>query len=218
MSCYGSENGHIQLSKAGYQKIMSTTRTMHNEYMDLLFTRAINAHAVLSKLRTLKEKVSAANKLMIYRGHDTGYYFNGLYVTGEMSSGIIDELFRGAKGALCKPRKSFFAKLTNKDRSFTIDCSDEGEMSFNDERCSLIWSVEENNRSVEQAHNSHMASKIFGYLGKYAWKRGEGGVFYQQDEYSRDAAREHGDSAESVSNHFGPVGKKHQENSWKAYR
>lgn len=97
-------------------------------------------------------------------------------------------------------------KMTNRDDTFEVrggDGYEEATISFNDRK--VTWSVQENNRAVERAHQAPMARVFFGELGKVKWTRGTGGTFVGNDEYNRDNY-ESGGGANYTTSRFGPAG------------
>jgi len=78
-------------------------------------------------------------------------------------------------------------------------------------RCRLIWAIEENNRAVKASRSDVVPFEIYDFLkNRYKWRRGEGGVFYYQSEYTRMDASEYGCSPIEESHYYGPLGERAQ--------
>lgn len=234
MSCNNSENGNIEFTKSGYQVVLTAFRKAYNDYIDSVYASALSSYDKLAAIKggSASKKRREAFKAM--KGYNSDYYsemLNGKAIPCDLMCTINDEMFRGANGALTKPRRSHFPKLTNKDRSFDL-----GEFSFNDSKTTVVglevsskgnreitntsqprieWRVDENNHAVEAAHACPLSKLLFNnVLRNYKWKKGEGGVFYYLDEYDIDSARDYGGQvSSSISHHFGPKGKKIQDDA-----
>lgn len=222
MSKYENENGSISFTKTGYMQVIRDVRKLYNAHITKIYQGALELHAELAKItgRGANDKRKALfeqyqNGQKDLRAKVSEYRSEKLDVSYELWYVIKDEMFRGKGGALCKPRKSAFKTITNKETTFSLPYIEETDLSFLLDTLSMSWSVERNNHSVDRAHENAIARLVFDYLGKYKWRRGEGGVFYHDDEYSEDAARENNCGYESsISCTFGPRGKEIQDEKW----
>lgn len=220
MSKYEEERGTIQFTKTGYMQVIREVRKIYNTYISNVYKGVLNIHVELSKIKgrgshdkrllALNEYIHGRKRIHVKKAGE--YRAKQLAISHELWWDIKKELFRGKGGTLCKPRKSAFKAITNKETSFSFDYIDEADMSFSFQTLSMEWYVDRNTRSVERAHENPLAKLVFGYLNNYKWRRNEGGTFYYDDEYSEDAANDNNESySSSVSHVFGPIGKKAQD-------
>ncbi len=88
-------------------------------------------------------------------------------------------------------------------------------LAFNDTNCCLVinpekrtveWDVDRAKNAVEDAHASALGKAFLKELETVKWTRGTGGVFRQSDEYSEDAAMDHGHNPVRISHHVGHLG------------
>lgn len=93
---------------------------------------------------------------------------------------------------------------TNRTTVFTAPALD---VSFDKKTSSLLWSVDENNRAVENARSHPLGIAVFEALDDLRWTRGTGGYFTGNDEHHSDP--DHGGGENYVSLAFGPVGAEH---------
>jgi hypothetical protein len=210
MSNYNSEWGHIDFTKTGYNDFVRAYRKNHNAVFNAIFEWALACHQSLS---TIKGRGALAKQLKqfdlkIRDAVITPFgYADRVDIDFFTSEMIKDEMFRGQGGKLTKPRKSALSLLNNKQTSFGVTVNYNASLSFSLEYLRIEWSVDENNRAVEDANSATIHTAFSLTLRKYKWRRKEGGCFYYTDEYIQDAAREngHGDST-STSCYFGPLG------------
>lgn len=99
---------------------------------------------------------------------------------------IVNELFRGNRNKLYKPRQSAFKGFTNKDKSFTITVGHYATIEFDFDKNTVTWNVEEGNHSVSQSRAHTMAQLLFMQLNLLRWRKGEGGHLTYWDEYMSD--------------------------------
>ena len=81
-------------------------------------------------------------------------------------------------------------------------------IALNPKTRTIHWDVSEGNRNVEEAHESELGRAFFAQLKKVEWTRGTGGHIRYSDEYSQEAAMEHGGNPISTSMHLGPIGER----------
>ncbi len=226
MSRNESEWGQIHFSKTGYSQFVRQLRTEYNAYIKTVREAALKAHEKLSALKP-KERKAAFDEMT---GRSTLYlnpprkrhtvwgietvHDGGVEMTSTMLYTIREELFRGKNGAFTKPRMIAFPTLTNKQVEFTIEC-DDGDFTLKQDKDgtgTLYWKVDENNHAVDHAKETGAYQAVSRTLANYKWKRNEGGVWYGDDEYTRDGARESGCSSESYRTAtFGPIGEREKE-------
>src|SRR5271167_1744664 len=112
------------------------------------------------------------------------------------------------------PQKKQFPMLKqNADR---IDVGGEACIGFDKKRRVIIWSVSENNHSVERAHEHSTGREFFKRLSRVVWTRGTGGEIVGNDEYNEDN-RESGGAANYTTHRFG-VAEKQFKQSFAAAR
>jgi len=136
MSTSESENGHISLTKAGYNEVMRFARNAFNNHQLSLYEISLAVYEKVNQRKTKKERrdqfyccfyIESLMRNAKCLLSDVAYSRRNL--TLDQLHNIESELFRGAGGRLCKLRKSAFGKITNKQSSFSIDV-DSGSMSF----------------------------------------------------------------------------------------
>jgi hypothetical protein len=236
MSCTNQDRGHISFTKTGYQKVLTAFRKEYNAYIDKVVAYS---HEVHGKLKAIKGTQARKDAFSQYFTVTDNFKFNSRIqcVNDSLYWAIYQEMFRGKNATLTKPRRSEFQKLTNKDRSFSCDHT-EAYITFKDAEtvtCGvkivngksepmttdvgphISWKTEEGNHSVEYARNDNASRILLAVLKKHAWKRGEGGVFYYDDEYEREGAG-FGAYTSSISETFGPVGEKTKADQFKDLR
>lgn len=205
------ENGSIRFTKTGYMELMRHMRLYFNNSQAFLFESATVVYNQLNAIKGSKARQAAFDDMFTY---NNGWMakkapYSSIYsISQDNRSDIRTELFRGAKDALCKPRKSAFAHLTNKISSFTLPI-DEGNIELCQERNILYWRIGANNHAVRDARNSPVAGALFTYLNKYKWRKGEGGTFSYWSEFNNEDNDdcEDREADETTSSYFGPVGK-----------
>ena len=77
---------------------------------------------------------------------------------------------------------------------------DDTRIALSNERRSVTWDVDENNRACETAHEHKVSKALFAALGRIKWTRGSGGRIYGNDEYNRESY----DGANYTVREYGP--------------
>jgi len=179
MSRYEWERGEIVIPTSEWSKFRTAIIKAFNERQDQLFEEALQVFD--------RAKLAKKGK----RNFDLRSWFNNeannnrRFSYMEISNIEWNILKRvDGKYKLLRPKKKMFAHLpVSKDCS--IDC-DDGCIVLNNKKRSVIWSVEENNHSVERARNYYVARVLFNLLGRIKWTRRSGGTIVGNDEYNRD--------------------------------
>lgn len=217
MSNYNSERGAIQFTKTGYMEVVRKFREKHNLFIDYLYDWSLALHSLIishsPKLKQDELNFSCNNNARYPNGFieflcNNEASFKGapfkpekwMTIDSDLIYMVCNEIFRGAKQAACKPRKSTFKKLTNKNTVFSLD-ADCALITFDSKNQSIAWHVEENNHAVESSHKHAFARLLFSILNSYNWKRKEGGIIKYYDEYMREYL-----SSPSITYSFGPLG------------
>lgn len=222
-----SESGTLHFTKTGYMRFVRSVRKEYNAYIATLRQAALDAHSRLAKLKPKERRAAFSNMKCnnslhldgpVTRGGMT-YYQGGILLTSEDLYTMTQELFRGKNGALTKPRMGSFPTLTNKQVAFSINCGD-GDFTLSQNANGtgqLHWSVDWNNHAVRDAEETGTYKAVMRALNTYKWSRGEGGQWFYDDEYARDASFENGECHSStVSASYGPLGEKAKEDERRA--
>lgn len=216
MSRWEAERGSIQFTKKGFREVSVGLKAVQKKRMEKLLKYAQDAYELAKTVKPASRSDALAVGLFDAVGTPPLYVFyaevNGGYssrypITDVEKELISKELQRGKNGGLTKPRASAF-KVLNKP-SFTIDVTEDATLTMIAETFTLEWRVSRNNRNVDQARNSPLYRLCFDVLGRYKWKRGEGGTFTMTqeslDDFSDDESESH------TSAYWGPVGQKEKD-------
>ena len=191
MSCYGWERGNIQLPKSKYAAIKKGFIASYNAYL----------LDQLERSKRLRDHVFAVNKgkrnvQWYYALQDNMSKFGVEWDTLNKMIATINE--DGKKPS------NLNKKLMNLANSKTtaFDVAGEGQITFINGDKSVVWYVEENNRSVDRCRESKVGELFFGMLRKIEWTRGSGGEIVGNDEYNQEDAHA-GGGANYVTSSFG---------------
>lgn len=209
MSLHEKLYGTLEFSKTGYSQIVRDVRKQYNLYIKKLQERSLDLHEILkdSMPNTLAVKKQRADYFIQRSIITLPHVRNDLASTRQDTQKLKEELFRGKNGGFTKPRMSSFPTLTNKTRTFTIQC-DEGYFQFTENAdgtgtCRIA--IPYNNHSVDRAFETGTYKAVATALHNYKWKRNEGGAFYYESE--QDADDESGFKLPEINQVFGPLGK-----------
>lgn len=194
------ERGEIKLSTKEFSSVRRDLIAFHNERSARVFSKAQHLFVNLKELGKGK------------RGYDFHTALESMSVI-DVDGGdeIMDAIFpyqqvegkgyvRSAKPKAPK-RAQFNPLKTNTDR---IPVGHEAGIGFDRKRRVIIWSVSENNHSVDRAHEHSMGREFFKRLSRVVWTRGTGGELIGNDEYNEDAGREYaGGGGSYVTHRFG---------------
>ncbi|MGD1524085.1 hypothetical protein [Vibrio owensii] len=215
MSNNQESHGTISFTKTGYSEVSKAMRDIFNAYQEKKYQIALRLHAKLkANPKLLKKNDSDDERInsLFPQPADLDFSYRTFRrvksveqsLTYSEKEEIHQILFRGKNGALCKPRQSDFKHLNNRQSSFTIDIGyDEAHISFSKDSSCITITVDRNNRSVDNAYNHELFSKLFSYLNsKYKWRKKEGGIIHYKDEYDEE---NHCGMSISKGEFFGPV-------------
>lgn len=219
MSLHEKLYGTLKFTKTGYSQIVREVRKQYNLYIKNLQVRSLDLYDILkeSTPNTLAVKMQRADHFINERSIVLPHVRTDLASTHQHTQKLRDELFRGKNGGFTKPRMSSFPTLTNKMRSFTIECA-EGSFQFtenSDGTGQCRFTVPYNNHSVGHAFETGTYKAVSKALNAYKWKRNEGGVFYYESEHDNDD--ESGIKFPDLNCVFGPLGKEAVDDRNKAF-
>lgn len=122
---------------------------------------------------------------------------------------ILPLLIKKYEDGSYKIKKPVKKDVKLSDRNYTyLNLDGEGRLIFNDQNKTIEIDVPEGNHSLDAVEKSPIYCSFIKSLRDVKWTRNTGGVFYHDDEYSMDAARENRNAYESsIHMHFGPKGK-----------
>jgi hypothetical protein len=128
---------------------------------------------------------------------------------------VLDDLTRGTwngKGFTVvrprTPRATDVDKVAPRANTRTTTFSgDDWHVAIDGSR--LIWSVSDNNHSIERAHEHPVVVALFRALNAIKWTRATGGTIVGNDEYNQES-REAGGGQNYISETFGPIGEEAQ--------
>ena len=190
MSCYNWERGTIIIPSAAWAAFRKGMLETYNKGQESLLAKALEVYPKLAELekRTWKnewEKRQASEVIL----------------RGQWELNEVLYQYRDGESRLTRPTKESVGILpVTKDAQihkgdFTV--------SFKNDTRSVYWTVSENNRAVEHAHEHWFAKALFAALNKIEWTRGSGGRIVGNDEYNRDSDYE-GGGANYVTHDFHP--------------
>lgn len=213
MSKYGWERGTLKLPSAAWAPFKQALQAGMTKHKEQDYALALKLHAALTEQKkgkrgfdlgkafeaehyaTIREASfsgwSSVSKAAKYPFKTTEYH--------ELKNAILG---KGETPNLCKPQKKDFPKCTSATLTFSGDsCS----VYLTNATRQVTWDVEDNNRSVERAHETALGCLLFNLLAKVKWTRATGGTINGNDEYNRDNKGEDG-GGNYVSHRFGPLG------------
>jgi hypothetical protein len=206
MSKYGWERGEIKLPSADAVAFRHDLVNFYNNRQIILFAQAQNFYIQLKAQAKGKRNFDyeeAFRSLMTssYRGYSRVEAFD---VDGydELSDALFPSI-QTEKGWMKSkkpkaPKKNQFkhAKLSAKGLPVGHEASIEFKGSM------VIWSVAENNHSVDRAHENSIAKHFFKRLADVKWTNRSGGSIVGNDEYNEES-REAGRGGNYVTMRFG---------------
>lgn len=222
MSCYEEERGEFKLPSSEFSKFRRAIANAFNEYVDIEFAAAT----------VLFEKTSQLTKGMRGRKNwgdlipDVISFIKSDRSSPSsvraMSEWELDRLFyekvllndqgkpcfgnnAGPEFKIRRPLKKSFPHKTLTDLNYQVDSN--SDISFDPEERTVVWNVDEGNRSVEAARKSHVGKAFFNALKTVQWTRGTGGCTTYINEYMRESAMDGpGCGGSSSGTHMGPIG------------
>lgn len=202
MSRNDEEEGVIKLPSAAFAAVRKAAQKASEEERAAVLQQFTEAYE-LAPAPALKDEAAFR-----WWGHTQTLGF-GLYAKPKwplLNSHLGFTMLRGMRGTggkLKKPRAAFLGPApTNRTTTF---CSEGGTLHFDPAQKTVEWSVDRNNRAVEDARSTPLFAAFQMALGQVRWTRGTGGVIYGTDEYHEDANK-FGGQGGYVTGAYGPVG------------
>ncbi|MEZ9709171.1 hypothetical protein AB4254_10880 [Vibrio breoganii] len=196
MATLESEHGTFTLTKSGTATLAKILRETYNSYLDslhqiaeLYYASDLQAKSI-DELNVTLERVINKNEAKLWHNplvcgsHGASSLVNKENME-EVFEYVLAEVHRNSKeyrniGNKLKPRKSKLPKLKNTQKNWDIEVF-RGQLSLSDQAVS--WVVRRDYKAVDQTRNSALYKLIFAALKNYKWKRGEGGVVWEWNEY-----------------------------------
>lgn len=192
MSQDQSEYGSFSLKKTNYTKLMRELRGSLNDYYNYSHELAVAIYEILKENKVKKNSSSASEylyEISLSRHSKVNKLKNSdiFKPTSESIHNALEEMFRNQNNTILKPRRSAYPKLTNKQKSFSIDFEDlEATISASESSNTLSWQVGENNHNCDHADDFFMKNLFFKILATHKWGKSEGGSVTRQDESMSD--------------------------------
>jgi hypothetical protein len=221
MSKHGWEQGKIKMSVKEFGSFRRDMVAFHNSLQVRFFEKAQRIYSRLKVAGKGKrgydfhtafdlamvgasDNALSMNDAMIYNRTMSAGEAHDMEGYEEVKDALFPyehtEHFTGRSRKPKAPKKSAFKML--KRNSDGIPVGDEAGISFDSKTRTVIWSVAENNHSVDRAHHHPTGREFFKRLDRVVWTRGTGGEIVGNDEYNRDA-RGSGEASNYVTNRYG---------------
>lgn len=197
MSCSNWESGSIIIPSKAWAGFKKGLVEAHNRLVEGQFAKAKQIHERLTAKAKGRRKIERSewdSWFQDFRLSDQDY---------EKIAKVLDFglLLNGTKSRPRRPMKKDFTFANGKTTQFPVGW--EGQISLSDNKArTVIWSTGHNNRAVEDARGTEIASAFFRLLNGITWTRGSGGQLVGNDEYN-DGDGE-GDGANYVTATYGP--------------
>ena len=201
MSCYEWERGTIKIPSARYADLKKKVRETHNKTITARYERLLKIHAIVKVALKGKRGLDLATLLRDWDSASSYYDLKVPYnypTSDDTNWSDSEKLVKVNK--LVLPLKKDFPLANSSTKEFDAD---DAYMVFDDKTRTVYWSVSENNRARDRAHDHPVAKALFGTLNKITWTRGSGGKIVGNDEYNRDTDYE-GGGGNYVTYSFGP--------------
>jgi hypothetical protein len=202
MSKHGWERGEIKLPSAEATSFRHSLVEFHNNRNTILFATAKGFYTRLKTIGKGKRNFdfhTAYNDMAAPTSYGSSNPIDGY---DEIMDAIFpyeqDGAFFGRSRKPKAPKKNQFKHLPLSAKGISVG----GEAGISFKGNVVIWSVSENNHSVERAHEHKIAQHFFKLLSMVKWTNRSGGEIVGNDEYNRDA-RESGGGANYVTMRFG---------------
>jgi hypothetical protein len=198
MSCYNWERGVIVIPSSEWASFRTELIRAWNEHLTEMFSLAESIYQTASAAVKGKRGENRDKLIKEAVARECGCSISSVGVSFNRESDyqkweIISPLLlknKDGKVTLTSPRKSELNLLPlTKD---AVIHTPDATIIFKNEDRTVTWSVEENNRAVERAHDHWFAKKLFQKLNSIQWTRGSGGKIVGNDEYNRDSDYEGG--------------------------
>ena len=228
MSRYEWEQGYFKLPQKEFTRIKRLIRDTYNGVCDELYQRAAKAYEEFcSEVKGKKaDKRYEILRSCLSRHLDTNVPYNpgirrgGIRFDEEQLENVCIAMtgfgwfdFQNPHQACVKnagplkvkkPAKNFsvFKHATNKDNRFRAGLF--GLIVFVPDEKKIVWRVEDNNHSVEDARSTTLGRTLFKALDRCAWTSRTGGYIVGSDEYVRDSG-----GGEQIKEVYGKCTKDH---------
>jgi hypothetical protein len=198
MSCYGWERGEVKVPVKEFSSLKKSIISAMQSRQETLFNKAINTYTQLKEEKKGKRNFPLTARLSGILWPTSNQSFSR-FQSSQRSEYDHSECYQ-IQAALIKDNK--LRKPTKKD--FKLDSNqrftaDELCVSIDSKTKTIHWSVADNNRSVEAAHESFLGRTVLQLLKRINYTSKTGGYFEGNDEYNRDESS----GANYVTERFG---------------
>jgi hypothetical protein len=194
MSCYNWEHGEITIPTKAWAKFRTALIKAWNEREVEQLALAKRLHA--KGKEAIQGKRGRARDLAM-----RDFVWDQQAGRNHHLLGHVVRLENGKHVLKNAPKKKDF-KVLPTSQSCTLHLDGDATITLNNTNRTVTWSVAENNRAVEHAHEHEIAKTLFRLLGRIAWTRGSGGEIVGNDEYNRDCSHA-GGGGNYVTRRFG---------------
>jgi len=217
MSKHGWERGEIKLPSTEAVAFRHDLVNTYNQIQTRLFERAVSIHTTLKAAGKGKRNFNyfeAFEKIMGVGSWD--FSADGWDELSNVLFPYEAEVSRDKRKPSTPKKKDFkLAKLSAKGLPVG------GEAGITFKGSTVLWSVAENNHSVDRAHDHAMGKAFFKRLSQVKWTNRSGGEIVGNDEYNQEG-RESGGGANYVTNRYGKADKQFKQSfaavaSWRKF-
>ncbi|WP_210499451.1 hypothetical protein [Vibrio crassostreae] len=223
MSLEQGQRGSYKFNKTNFPKVSIKFRKLFNEYHDFSHAVALGIYEIL---KSQKVKADDAERFiwdLPSNAPKTNFTIRKVLMEKKVRTDfeldqdliefIVAEVYRSQsnKNAILKPRRSAFPKITNKEKTFSIDfeCR-ELSITVNESTQSVHWKIDQNNRNVDRVEQGFYGKLLFPVLSEHKWARGEGGYLKTIEENLDDSEyAERYNTSECA--HYGTIGKEQKD-------
>jgi len=205
MSCSNWERGEIKLPSTAAVAFRHDMVNFYNNRMTILFGKAQGVYTYLKAQGKGKRNYDYEEAFRKFMESGSGSYGRVDAIDAEGYDELHDALFpydqkhvAGKNRKPKAPKKNQFKHLNLSTKGMNV--GHEASIFFKGRV--LLWSVSENNHSVERAHEHSVARHFFKRLSEVNWTRGSGGELVGNDEYNEES-RESGGGANYVTARYG---------------
>jgi hypothetical protein len=197
MSNYQKERGEVKMPVGEFSKFAKALSASVQTRQYELFDKAVSIYNQIKLEKKGKRNFQVQSRIYeILSPRDNRNSFS----FGRSSAPEFDVQARWdiehsllKEGKLVKPKKKDFT-LDSKERFESSELS----VCLDKKTKTLLWRVDENNHSVDDAHESFLGKEVMKLLGRVKFTNRTGGVFRYNDEYRRDDGQ-----GDEISHRFG---------------
>lgn len=205
MACYESEHGEITLSAKNFNLLLLILKAKYKSEMEESYYAALRIYEAIKQDKSKLSNNNIFNDLfLLSRERDNSYFVSHQNVIKRNELKIRSELFRKecvvndlcdpnyfeseGKYKLFKPRKSSFAPLTNRVKSFQfeLDDYDSGSITMDFETKKVTWDVLYCNGKVNYYRTSAYGILFHDFLNNTKLTKKEMYVLNYENEYEDD--------------------------------